>query len=70
MTPNALDMLNEIVETGVNPGRLPSANTVQYLADNMNFVKGSGANNKPVGGKKSKAKAARMFDTPNGPLLT
>ena len=69
MTPNALDMLNEIVETGVNPGRLPSANTVQYLADNMNFVKGSGANNKPVG-RKSKAEAARMFDTPNGPLLT
>lgn len=62
-------MLNEIVETGVNPGRLPSANTVQYLADNMNYVKGSGSNNKTKGGK-TKAEAARMFDTPNGPLLT
>ena len=41
LTPAALDILNEYVENGVNPGRLPSANTMQYLADNMNVVKGS-----------------------------
>ena len=63
LTPKALNLLTEIVETGVNPGRLPSANTVQYLADNMNFVKGSGSFNQPVGGK-SKRELARMFDTP------
>ena len=59
----------EIVETGVNPERLPSANMIQYLTENMNFVKGSGPTTSPSEAK-SKFEAAWMFDTPNGPLLT